>query len=171
MLRISYAVKSWMRHFIGNEYNYLVTKNLDYLFIFHNSKAKCKILMLDTHFMRTGHIHMHGDIYFSFIATYIHMHGDVSHYSHAYVYSILISSCIKVYKPMICQQGGLPSGLDSIPCFPCVHDQFPCVFQYINIKYYFYKWPPLPFTAILSSLLFNSNIKSSAFDYKNTLPC
>ena len=56
-------------------------------------------------------------------------------------------------------------------CFPCVHDQFPCVFQYINIKYYFYKWPPLPFTAILSSLLFNSNIKSSAFDYKNTLPC
>ena len=56
-------------------------------------------------------------------------------------------------------------------CFPCVHDQFPCVFQYIYIKYYFYKWPPLPFTAILSSLLFNNNIKSSAFDYKNTLPC
>ena len=56
-------------------------------------------------------------------------------------------------------------------CFPCVHDQFPCVFQYINIKYYFYRWPPLPFTAILSSLLFNSNIKSSAFNYKNTLPC
>ena len=56
-------------------------------------------------------------------------------------------------------------------CFPCVHDQFPCVFQYINIKYYLYKSPPLPFTAILSSLLFNSNIKSSAFDYKNTLPC
>ena len=47
------------------------------------------------------------------------------------------------------------------PCFPCVHDQFPCAFQYINIKYYFYKWPPLPFTAILSSLLFNNNIKSS----------
>ena len=55
-------------------------------------------------------------------------------------------------------------------CFPCVHDQFPCVFQYINNKYYFYKWPPPPFTAIFSSLLFNNNIKSSAFDYKNTLP-
>ena len=45
-------------------------------------------------------------------------------------------------------------------CFPCVHDQFPCVFQYINNKYYFYKWPPPPLTAILSSLLFNNNITS-----------
>ena len=23
-------------------------------------------------------------------------------------------------------------------CFPCVHDQFPCVFQYISNKYYFF---------------------------------
>ena len=45
-------------------------------------------------------------------------------------------------------------------CFPCVHDQFPCVFHYINNKYYFYKWPPPPLTAILSSLLFNNNITS-----------
>ena len=47
------------------------------------------------------HIHMHGDIFFLFIAIYIHMHSDVSHYRHAYVYSILKSSCIKVYQPMI----------------------------------------------------------------------
>ena len=52
--------------------------------------------------------HMHGDIYFSFIAIYIHMDGDVSHYCHAYVYSILISSCIKVYQPMICQGTEIP---------------------------------------------------------------
>ena len=45
-------------------------------------------------------------------------------------------------------------------CFPCVHDQFPCVFQYINNKYYFYKWPAPPLTAILSSILFNNNITS-----------
>ena len=66
--------------------------------------------------------------------------------------------------------GAVGTLLNSL-CFPCVHDQFPCVFQYINNKYYFYKWPPPPFTAILSSLLFNSNIKSSAFNYKNMLPC
>ena len=36
-------------------------------------------------------------------------------------------------------------------CFPCVHGHFPCVFQYINNKYYFYKWPPPPITAILCS--------------------
>ena len=54
------------------------------------------------------HIHMHGDIYFLFIAVYIHMHGDVSHYHHAYVYSILISTCIKVYLPMICQGTEIP---------------------------------------------------------------
>ena len=45
-------------------------------------------------------------------------------------------------------------------CFPCVYNQFPCVFQYINNKYYFYKWPPPPLTAILSSILFNNNITS-----------
>ena len=54
------------------------------------------------------HIHMHCDIYFSFIAVYIHMHGNVSHYHRAYVYSILISSCIKVYQPMICQGTEIP---------------------------------------------------------------
>ena len=32
--------------------------------------------------------------------------------------------------------------------FPCVHGQFPCVFQYINNKYYFYKRPPPGLTAI-----------------------
>ena len=45
-------------------------------------------------------------------------------------------------------------------CFPCVHDQFPDVFQYIYNKYYFYKWPAPPLTAILSSILFNNNITS-----------
>ena len=54
------------------------------------------------------HIHMHGDIYFPFIAIYIHMHGDVSHYRCAYMYSILISSCIKVYQPMIFQGTEIP---------------------------------------------------------------
>ena len=44
-------------------------------------------------------------------------------------------------------------------CFPGVHDQFPCVIQYINNKY-FYKWPAPPLTAILSSILFNNNITS-----------
>ena len=45
-------------------------------------------------------------------------------------------------------------------CFPCAHGHFPCVFQYVNNKYYFYKWPPPPLTAILSSFLFNNNITS-----------
>ena len=46
------------------------------------------------------------------------------------------------------------------PCFPCIHDQFPRVFQYKNNRYYFYKWPPPSLTAILSSLLSNNNITS-----------
>ena len=55
-------------------------------------------------------------------------------------------------------------------CFPCIHNQFPCVFQYVSNKYFFlYKWPPPPLTAILSSLLFISNI--TTYSYEDTLSC
>ena len=60
--------------------------------------------------------------------------------------------------------------LDLVPVFSCVHDQFPCVFQHLSNKYFLCKWPPSPLTAILSSLLFNNNITTSAFSYKDTLP-
>ena len=115
----------------------------------------------------------HGHVQENVVMCYTRMHLESGLAAFLQIFTYALNFCSRLHHISSCKvsilytgriltmkQGGHVQVYIKFPVFSCVHDQFPCVFQYINNKYYFYKWPALPFTAILSSILFNNNITS-----------